>query len=96
MPETLLGVKSIIFFMPERRPCGPPGTGKNLLAEARVPFFSTSGSEFVEMFVGVGAARVRDLISQASDQALCIIFIDALHVVGHRTGKEASTPGGPS
>ncbi|MGA7144091.1 MAG: ATP-dependent metallopeptidase FtsH/Yme1/Tma family protein, partial [Desulfobacterales bacterium] len=62
---------------------GPPGTGKTLLAravagEAKVPFFSISGSEFVEMFVGVGAARVRDLFAQASAQAPCIIFIDEL------------------
>jgi cell division protease FtsH len=60
---------------------GPPGTGKTLLAravagEARVPFFSISGSEFVEMFVGVGAARVRDLFEKAKAQAPCIVFID--------------------
>lgn len=66
---------------------GPPGTGKTLLAkavagEARVPFFSISGSEFVEMFVGVGAARVRDLFEQARQQAPCIIFIDELDALG--------------
>ncbi len=66
---------------------GPPGTGKTLLAkavagEAKVPFFSISGSEFVEMFVGVGAARVRDLFSQATSQAPCIIFIDELDALG--------------
>jgi cell division protease FtsH len=66
---------------------GPPGTGKTLLAravagEAKVPFFSLSGSEFVEMFVGVGAARVRDLFSQAEQKAPCIIFIDELDALG--------------
>ena len=66
---------------------GPPGTGKTLLAravagEAKVPFFSLSGSEFVEMFVGVGAARVRDLFSQAEAKAPCIIFIDELDALG--------------
>ena len=70
---------------------GPPGTGKTLLAravagEAKVPFFSISGSEFVEMFVGVGAARVRDLFSQASQQAPCIIFIDELDALGKARG----------
>jgi cell division protease FtsH len=70
---------------------GPPGTGKTLLAravagEAKVPFFSISGSEFVEMFVGVGAARVRDLFSQASNQAPCIIFIDELDALGKARG----------
>src|SRR5205085_4401038 len=66
---------------------GPPGTGKTLLAravagEAKVPFFSLSGSEFVEMFVGVGAARVRDLFVQAQAKAPCIIFIDELDALG--------------
>lgn len=70
---------------------GPPGTGKTLLAkavagEARVPFFSLSGSDFVEMFVGVGAARVRDLFKQAKSQAPCIIFIDELDAIGRQRG----------
>jgi len=70
---------------------GPPGTGKTLLAkavagEAKVPFFSISGSEFVEMFVGVGAARVRDLFAQAAKQAPCIIFIDELDALGKARG----------
>ena len=68
---------------------GPPGTGKTLLAkavagEAKVPFFSISGSEFVEMFVGMGAAKVRDLFKQASEKAPCIIFIDEIDAVGKR------------
>ncbi len=70
---------------------GPPGTGKTLLAkavagEAKVPFFSISGSEFVEMFVGVGAARVRDLFQQAHDKAPAIIFIDELDALGRARG----------
>ncbi len=70
---------------------GPPGTGKTLLAkavagEAGVPFFSISGSDFVEMFVGVGAARVRDLFAQAKSQAPCIIFIDEIDAVGRQRG----------
>ena len=70
---------------------GPPGTGKTLLGravagEANVPFFSLSGSEFVEMFVGVGAARVRDLFEQAKAQAPCIIFIDELDAIGRQRG----------
>jgi len=70
---------------------GPPGTGKTLLAkavagEAKVPFFSISGSEFVEMFVGVGASRVRDLFSQATGQAPCIIFVDELDALGKARG----------
>ena len=73
---------------------GPPGTGKTLLAravagEAHVPFFSISGSEFVEMFVGVGAARVRDLFLQAKAQAPCIIFIDELDALGKARGMSA-------
>ena len=73
---------------------GPPGTGKTLLAravagEAKVPFFSISGSEFVEMFVGVGAARVRDLFPQAAAQAPCIIFIDELDALGKARGMSA-------
>src|SRR5687768_5914733 len=71
---------------------GPPGTGKTLLAkavagEAKVPFFSLSGSDFVEMFVGVGAARVRDLFVQAKAQAPCIVFIDELDAIGRARGK---------
>jgi cell division protease FtsH len=70
---------------------GPPGTGKTLLAravagEAGVPFFSINGSEFVEMFVGVGAARVRDLFIQARNNAPCIIFIDELDALGRARG----------
>ena len=70
---------------------GPPGTGKTLLAravagEAKVPFYSISGSEFVEMFVGVGAARVRDLFEQAKEHAPCIVFIDELDAVGRQRG----------
>lgn len=70
---------------------GPPGTGKTLLAravagEAKVPFFSISGSEFVEMFVGVGASRVRDLFHQAKEHAPCIVFIDELDAVGRQRG----------
>ena len=66
---------------------GPPGTGKTLLAkavagEAGVPFFSLSGSDFVEMFVGVGASRVRDLFKQAQSMAPCIIFIDEIDAIG--------------
>jgi cell division protease FtsH len=73
---------------------GPPGTGKTLLAravagEAKVPFFSISGSEFVEMFVGVGAARVRDLFDQATKQAPCIVFIDELDALGKSRGVGA-------
>ena len=71
---------------------GPPGTGKTLLAkavagEANVPFFSISGSDFVEMFVGVGASRVRDLFRQAKEKAPCIIFIDEIDAVGRARGK---------
>ncbi|QQR98718.1 MAG: ATP-dependent zinc metalloprotease FtsH [Sphingobacteriales bacterium] len=71
---------------------GPPGTGKTLLAkavagEAKVPFFSLSGSDFVEMFVGVGASRVRDLFRQAREKAPCIIFIDEIDAVGRARGK---------
>ena len=77
---------------------GPPGTGKTLLAravagEARVPFFSISGSDFVEMFVGVGASRVRDLFRQAKEKAPCIIFIDEIDAVGRARGKNPAMGG---
>ena len=75
---------------------GPPGTGKRLLAkavagEAKVPFFSLSGSDFVEMFVGVGASRVRDLFKQAKEKAPAIIFIDEIDAIGRARGKNAMT-----
>ena len=77
---------------------GPPGTGKTLLAkavagEAGVPFFSMSGSDFVEMFVGVGASRVRDLFNNAKQKAPCIIFIDEIDAIGRARGKSAITGG---
>ena len=77
---------------------GPPGTGKTLLAksvagEANVPFFSLSGSDFVEMFVGVGASRVRDLFSNAKSKAPCIVFIDEIDAIGRARGKSAITGG---
>lgn len=77
---------------------GPPGTGKTLLAksvagEANVPFFSLSGSDFVEMFVGVGASRVRDLFNNAKSKAPCIIFIDEIDAIGRARGKSALTGG---
>ncbi|MEG1685566.1 MAG: ATP-dependent zinc metalloprotease FtsH, partial [Bacteroides sp.] len=77
---------------------GPPGTGKTLLAkavagEADVPFFSLSGSDFVEMFVGVGASRVRDLFKQAKEKAPCIVFIDEIDAVGRARGKNPNMGG---
>jgi cell division protease FtsH len=77
---------------------GPPGTGKTLLAkavagEANVPFFSMSGSDFVEMFVGVGASRVRDLFRQAKEKSPCIVFIDEIDAVGRARGKNAGFSG---
>ncbi len=77
---------------------GPPGTGKTLLAksvagEAHVPFFSISGSDFVEMFVGVGASRVRDLFKQAKEKSPCIIFIDEIDAIGRARGKNLATGG---
>ncbi len=77
---------------------GPPGTGKTLLAkavagEANVPFFSISGSDFVEMFVGVGASRVRDLFRQAKEKAPCIVFIDEIDAIGRARGKNAGFSG---
>ncbi len=77
---------------------GPPGTGKTLLAramagEAKVPFFSLSGSDFVEMFVGVGASRVRDLFKQAKEKAPCIVFIDEIDAIGRSRGRSSMTGG---
>ncbi|MDR1455739.1 MAG: ATP-dependent zinc metalloprotease FtsH [Tannerella sp.] len=77
---------------------GPPGTGKTLLAkavagEANVPFFSLSGSDFVEMFVGVGASRVRDLFRQAKEKSPCIVFIDEIDAVGRARGKNVNVNG---
>ncbi|MBR1727587.1 MAG: ATP-dependent metallopeptidase FtsH/Yme1/Tma family protein, partial [Muribaculaceae bacterium] len=77
---------------------GPPGTGKTLLAkavagEANVPFFSMSGSDFVEMFVGVGASRVRDLFRQAKEKAPCIVFIDEIDAVGRARGRNGNMGG---
>ena len=77
---------------------GPPGTGKTLLAkavagEANVPFFSMSGSDFVEMFVGVGASRVRDLFKKAKDKAPCIVFIDEIDAIGRARGKNVNFSG---
>ena len=77
---------------------GPPGTGKTLLAkavagEAKVPFFSISGSEFVEMFVGMGAAKVRDLFKQAADKAPCIVFIDEIDTIGKKRDGAAGIGG---
>lgn len=77
---------------------GPPGTGKTLLAkavagEAKVPFFTISGSEFVEMFVGMGAARVRDLFQQAQEKAPCIVFIDEIDAIGKKRGDGAGIGG---
>ena len=78
---------------------GPPGTGKTLLAkavagEAKVPFFSISGSEFVEMFVGMGAAKVRDLFKQATEKAPCIVFIDEIDTIGKKRDAGAGISGG--
>merc|ERR1740139_1740862 len=78
--------------------CGPPGTGKTLLAkavagEASVPFFTISGSDFIEMFVGVGPSRVRDLFKEARANAPCIVFIDEIDAVGRERGKGGASGG---
>ena len=77
---------------------GPPGTGKTMLAkavagEANVPFFSISGSEFVEMFVGMGASKVRDLFKQAKEKAPCIVFIDEIDAIGQKRNSGSSYGG---
>ncbi len=79
---------------------GPPGTGKTLLAravagEANVPFFSMSGSEFVEMFVGMGASKVRDLFRQAKEKAPCIVFIDEIDAIGQKRNAGNGMGGRP-
>merc|ERR1712194_988016 len=78
--------------------CGPPGTGKTLLAkamagEANVPFYSISGSDFIEMFVGVGPSRIRDLFSEARANAPCILFIDEIDAVGRERGRGGMSGG---
>merc|ERR1719258_631915 len=78
---------------------GPPGTGKTMLAkatagEAAVPFLSMNGSDFIEMFVGVGPSRVRDLFKQARDSAPCILFIDEIDAIGRQRGRSAMGGGG--
>ena len=88
----------MVKFLKVRLLVGPPGTGKTLLAkavagEADVPFFSLSGSDFVEMFVGVGASRVRDLFKQAAQKSPSIIFIDEIDAVGRARGKNSMTGG---
>src|SRR5919108_576393 len=84
-------LKNLVIWLVIVLMLGNPGTGKTLLAraiagEAKVPFFSISGSDFVEMFVGVGAARVRDMFEQAKKHAPCIVFVDEIDAVGRQRG----------